>query len=863
MLVINSQNDLSFLLIQSSLNGILAYDRNFNITIWNPALEKTTGFQTTYTLGKNLFDLFPFLKTTDSVQLFYDTLNGQTFRIEETPYSIPSTNKAGVAEANFTPIKDETGNVIGGLVAIQDITEKITARKQLAKRERKLTSIVSNLPGFVYECLNDKNWTTVFLSDGIYHLTGYKAEEFFGDDPLYFSDLILPPYKEYVWNEIQKAVSENRAFKLEYKIKTAWNTEVWVWEQGAAVVNETANFTIEGFITDITERKQTEERLKESENKYRSLTELSGLGVWQLDKDKKTIYLNQAMLDILGLDSKSEIEGKTIQSFFTPESLEIISKEHLKRKSNVASTYEVQLIRKDKEIRTIVIHGAPLIDANGNLFSVIGTIVDITEHKLTNEALVKSEERFRRLFENTPMAKGISRNGIIIQVNNSFAKLFGYTSPSELIGTSLLNQIALPEREEIRDRMMARSRGEKVPDAYEFNGIKKDGTVFPLHADVAFLELPDGMATIVTLKDITEEKLAEMQLKKSEAKFRTLFESELMGILIADDTGKILEANNAFFNMLGYTPEDLKSGVLNWKTITPEEYYRRDLEGVRECLTTGIMRPFEKEYFKKDGKRIPVLIGGSRIQNDNKGVTFIIDISALKQSREELKATNKELNTFLYMASHDLKGPLASVIGLTQIAKTESQEPATQNYLDLIMRSTAKLDRSLMNLMKIMKIKGDNEQKEAIDLVQLIEEIKDNLKQIDGYKKVKITYSVNLSSPLFNDLGIINSVLQNLIENSIKYQSSLNAFPFVNINISEIGNNVIIEVEDNGKGIDPGIKHKVFDMFYRGTSDSKGSGLGLYIVKNAVEKIQGTIDFRARENGGTVFTVVIPKIATE
>jgi signal transduction histidine kinase len=124
---------------------------------------------------------------------------------------------------------------------------------------------------------------------------------------------------------------------------------------------------------------------------------------------------------------------------------------------------------------------------------------------------------------------------------------------------------------------------------------------------------------------------------------------------------------------------------------------------------------------------------------------------------------------------------------------------------------------------------------------------------------VKILTEINQSSEFYSNTGILNSVIQNLVENSIKYRSTQNGTPFVSINISEIGDNIVIQVEDNGRGIDQRIKDRVFDMFYRGTSDSKGSGLGLYIVENAIEKINGKIDVNARKEGGTIFTIVLPK----
>jgi PAS domain S-box-containing protein len=726
--------------------------------------------------------------------------------------------------------------------------------------EGRFFNLINSFPGVVYECLNNKNWSMTFISKGSLELTGYPPEDFIGTDCIYFSDLILPEFRDWIWLEVQKALKDRKVFQLEYKIKTSEGKEKWVFEQGQGIFDEAGNLIkIEGFINDISQRKLTEEALVESEGKYNTWARSTDIGIWQIDRNYETVYVNRAMCIILGISSPDELKGKLISTFFTQESLKIMEKEHQLRTKNISSSYEAQLIRPDGELRDVSINGTPLMDAEGNFQSFLGTFVDITEQKTATKALLKSEERFRILFESSPFGQSLSRNGKIIQVNQAFAHLFGYSDPEELTGKYFTDFIAPSHKSEVEKQINLRSQGEDVSKSYELTVLKRDGEEFSILAELGYIDLPDGKATLINIKDITETKLKEKQLRESEAKFRTLFESELMGIVISQETGDILEANNAFLNMLGFTKEDLEKSKLNWMELTPPEYFERDVAGLREIVETGIMRPFEKEYIRKDGKRISVIIGASLLGTEGKGVTFIIDVSELRQSQKQLEMINKELNTFLYMASHDLKGPLATVVGLTQIAKNETQEPHIQKYLNLIMQSTSKLDNSLMNLMRIMKIKGGGQQTEPVDFNHIIEEVKENLNGVEGFKDVKILSEITLSSPFYSESSILNSILQNLIENGVKYKSSQADAPFVCIKVFEEGQNVVLKVEDNGKGIDPKVKDRIFDMFYRGTSDSRGSGLGLYIVKNAVERLHGKIEVTTRPEGGTIFTVVFPR----
>jgi PAS domain S-box-containing protein len=726
--------------------------------------------------------------------------------------------------------------------------------------EGRFFNLINSFPGIVYECLNEKNWPMTFISDGTFELTGYTSEQFFGPDCINFADLIQPDFREAVWLQVQQALKAHKVFQLEYKIKAADGREKWVFEQGQGVFDEAGSLLrIEGFINDISQRKLTEEALAASESKYQTWAESTGIGIWQIDNDYRTVYLNKAMCEILGIHAASELMSKKIEDYFTPESRVIMKKHHQLRVENISSSYEVQLVRKDGKIRDVLIYGTPLLDNSGKCKNFIGTFVDITEQKTMTAALLMSEERFRILFQSSPLGQSLSRGGQIIQVNQAYADLFGYSNPEEITGKHVTDFIAPSQKNQVLTQINLREQGATVPKSYELTGVKKGGEEFSLLADLGYIELRDGQATLINIKDITESKLKEKQLRESEAKFRTLFESELMGIAISVGTGDIIEANNAFLNMLGFTREDFQKGLLNWIEITPQEYFERDMAGLKEIVETGIMRPFEKEYIRKDGRRISVIIGASLLGAEGKGVTFIIDVSELRQSQKQLEMINKELNTFLYMASHDLKGPLATVIGLTQIAKNETNEPHIQKYLNLIMQSTSKLDKSLMNLMRIMKIKEGGQQSEPVDFDHMIEGVKDSLNEIEGFNEVKIETEVKLSSPFYCDSSILNSILQNLIENGIKYRSTQNGTPFVHIKVSEIGSSVVLEVEDNGKGIDPRFKDRIFDMFYRATSESKGSGLGLYIVKNAVEKINGSIDVFGRPEGGTIFTVVLPR----
>ncbi|MFL5728996.1 MAG: PAS domain S-box protein [Cytophagaceae bacterium] len=591
--------------------------------------------------------------------------------------------------------------------------------------------------------------------------------------------------------------------------------------------------------------------------KFEILAQNAGVGIWHLNAAGYTEYMNPAMCEILNIGSARDIEGKTFHSFFTEESLQRMKVEHAKRFQKKCSTYEVELIRSKGEKRNILVSGSPVVLPDGSVDGMIATFMDITEKRTSEVELKKSEERFRGMFEKIAMPMGISRNGLQLIVNEAFQELFQYKA-EEVIGTSILSVVDASCRDRVMAQIKARAEGRYTLPTYEVVAVKKDGTRFPVRVEASHIELPDGMATVVSIKDITHEKEAEEALRTSEVKFRGIFGSNMIGISYSDRIN-ISDANDRFLRITGYTMQDLEQGKINWTDLTPREYDERDEKAVQEIREKGFITPYEKEFIRKDGTRVPVLIAATMLEGQpGFGTTMVVDISDLKESRDQATKLASELSTFMYMASHDLKGPLASVIGLTNIAKNDIEDPKAAEYLNLIQECTQKLDRSLMNFLRIIRIKDSNLQRVPIDLSMMVEDILFSLKHQVSFANTEFQVCNQIRSEFRSDEDLVRSMIQNLVENSVKYQTRMRR-PFVKIGFKEEGENILITVDDNGRGIDAKIMDKIFDIFYRGDISSKGSGLGLYIVKNAVEKLGGKVTAESKKEGGALFTLTIPK----
>lgn len=231
------------------------------------------------------------------------------------------------------------------------------------------------------------------------------------------------------------------------------------------------------------------------------------------------------------------------------------------------------------------------------------------------------------------------------------------------------------------------------------------------------------------------------------------------------------------------------------------------------------------------------------------------DVTMQKAYEDQLLDINKELEAFLYKSSHNLKGPAASISGLVSIAMHEVKDDSAVKYLQMIKESTEKLNFVLNDLLNVNKIKLGHLEFSEIKVESVVNDVMEALKFLTGSHDVNINLSIKHTKALISDQSMVYSIFQNLIENSIKYCSK-NAY--LNISSKDVDNGIEFTFEDNGQGIPEHAQDKIFNMFYRANELQKGSGLGLYIVKTAVQKLGGNILLTSKINEGSTFKIFLP-----
>jgi signal transduction histidine kinase len=231
----------------------------------------------------------------------------------------------------------------------------------------------------------------------------------------------------------------------------------------------------------------------------------------------------------------------------------------------------------------------------------------------------------------------------------------------------------------------------------------------------------------------------------------------------------------------------------------------------------------------------------------------------LENERDKLNKANKELDAFLYSTSHDLRAPIASILGLTYLGKLELQEERARNFMGLIEDRIKKLDMVIADILSLARTKKFDVKMEEIDFNELLDDTIVDVKFNKGASSIALIYERNKENTFICDYHQMKVILGNLISNAVKYHNINQPSPYIKVIFNKLGDRIEISVEDNGHGIPKDSLEKIFHMFYRASANTEGTGLGLYIVQEALAKINGKITVTSTYGKGATFTVLLDR----
>lgn len=408
----------------------------------------------------------------------------------------------------------------------------------------------------------------------------------------------------------------------------------------------------------------------------------------------------------------------------------------------------------------------------------------------------------------------------------------------------------------------------------------KNEGIIVLMDDKPMLDVEEKMKTLhfITARTTNELKQRSIfkKLKESKEFNKGILSSLTSHIAVIDDTGKIITVNKAWNLFSKQNNGD--SSKLNNKKYNYFEVCEKAAAGgdtIAEEVLLGIQKIFNKELNNYSieypchspteqrwfeframpfGKTENKIVITHRNISDKK-------ISEHKQEIQnlELQKTNSELDQFVYSISHDLRAPLTSMLGLIDLSY-DCEDPERPELLGMMKQSVVKLDNLITDILIYSRNKNTLIENEEIDFQNLINSTINNHLYMEGSEAIKIKVEVNQKSSFVSDKIRITYVLNNLYSNAIKYADTAKNNSFLNISIVSDSKNALITFEDNGIGIAIKDIHKIFEMFYRSTQLSTGSGLGLYILKESIDKMNGTINLESEIKKGSIFSISIPNL---
>jgi PAS domain S-box-containing protein len=517
-------------------------------------------------------------------------------------------------------------------VIIKDITERVNYIQKIKEAAENYQSLfdANPIPFYVYD-----QETRYFLAvnDEALRQYGYSRGEFLSmklEDVVHSSQLQIDVDKNETRSSIKHVRKSGEIFEVE-------------------IISHPIRFgdhkaVIERSL-DVTEKVNTEKELKENLSKLQGIINTSPLAVISTDMDGKVTLFNKAAETIFGWKSE-EIIGKEYPMLdgSSGETVRSVVDRIIASKGSIH--YEARRLRKDGTPIIADIYATPIKDYLGNYNGLLALIEDITESKLAAEANQKlSEERDQLLkrmqiqFERMPIGYILAdRNLNVLDWNPQAEKIFGY-SREEILGKNQYDLIIPPERHEEVKEVIKKAEQQNETTVYPHENITKDGRRIMVEwHDTSLYDDQGNFVAIMNMAiDVTARIEAERKVKESAEKLTAFFESPLVGILYANLTGNIHNANDEFLKIIGYTRTELEAGQIQWTKLTPPEFLPLDNAAIKEAKVNGVCTPYEKQYFRKDGQRIWVMIGFvlSRLESQET-IAYVLDISDRKQMEEAL-----------------------------------------------------------------------------------------------------------------------------------------------------------------------------------------------------------------------------------
>lgn len=751
-----------------------------------------------------------------------------------------------------------------------DVLEKFIAlaasalkRKQTDKiryeSDEMLRSITSNAADIILK-LDDKG--TILYTN--HPLGEYKIEDITGKN---FCEWTVPEYYDLMIQSLENVFSQSITQTYQSRALGKNNEIHWYSTRISPVIeNDEVKYAV-AVVTDITQIKNEEKILVENEEKYRIIAESNFDVIFIIDRFGKQIFINKSVEKVLGYQME-ELLGKSLSEFIP----DIAIANYLKQLENLflykeMCRFTTQMFHKNEYLIDVEL-SIKLIKIKGEYFGQ-GSIKDITIKKHAEEKLRNSIERNNAL---------LGANPDLMFVFNSNCKIIDFHSEShdqllvepdkflgKLVEDILPHEVVIITREKVAKVI---ATGEPDYSNYQLN----------IGNDIKYFEsryVACGEKQVLSIvRDITEQKRAEEKLKMAKESYLDIFNSVSEAIYLLDDSGNYLDLNKGAEKMYLRDKKEL-IGKSPFFVAAPGFNNLEDIqEKMSRVLKTGLTETFDFWAVRKNGEVFPkevivnrgtffskkVLIHTARDITEKKRIE-----DRIRDKNQELINTNNEKDKFFSIIAHDLRSPILSFLGITQIISEDLQSLSMSDIQQMtkdMSKSANNLYGLLENLLEWSRLQRGmtNFTPKRIQLMPKIEETLKTIVESINKKEIIVKYNIPENMEVFADENMFASIIRNLVSNAVKFTPKGG-----NIRISATNstdNNIEISIQDSGIGMNPDMLNKLFSINQEtsrvGTDGEPSSGLGLMLCKDFVEKHGGKLWAESKEGKGSTFHVSIP-----
>jgi len=637
-------------------------------------------------------------------------------------------------------------------------------------------------------------------------------------------------------------------------------------------------------ILDISENKKTAAQLAsttaELDEKTQALNKIMDASpdiICSFDSEARFVQINGACRSIWGYEPE-ELIGRQCFDFICPEDFEATFHTDKEiRDGNPVNIFENRYVHKTGRIVPMLWSGK-WDDGEKLIFC---TAKDISEKKRLENAYEVERQQFMDLFMQAPSSIAVLRgpDHVYELANPLYLNLIG---KNDIIGKSAMEVVPELQQQGIFDILngvYATSEPFIASEMLVKFDLYGNGNLTDTYLNFIFQANRDATGAICGILlfavDVTEQVHSRMKIEESERLYRELISELPVATYTCDADGKVMISNRAAAELWGREPvvgKDFWCGTWNifYPNGNPVPFDVRPLvRAIREGHTTaGEEMVVERSNGEMRSVIVHVVPSFDTAGKVSGAVSMLTDISdrkkteiSLERQNKELLKANKELDRFVYSVSHDLRSPLTSVKGIIALIEDECMEAGTLEYIQMIKSSVSRLDEFIR---KILSYSQNNRTSLELEIVAVDSDTAKIIRSLQNMAQAKgIHFEIDIEAQVSftTDRLRFNTIVENLISNAIKYHRQEGGHRFIKL-VGKVDDKMVwMQVTDNGIGIPHEFRDKIFDMFFRISGNSEGSGIGLYIVKDMIEKLEGTIEVHSEVGVGTAFDFTLKNFA--